>query len=919
MGACPQPGFFFWTGGESVAKFALSGYNQNSLHRPASRSKASSATDNRSLTKALAWSLSQAKEVTLAMTEPSSRGAARIGMQFFSSDPFWVLVGEGIYQRAEQLHLDLTPLGADFWSLSGDKQMEAVEEVLAQELHGLIAQAASPLLAGMIAGAGIPLVLLTENSIKHPLVTSPQGLYEVASIAARFIADRIERRGRVLVAGGLMEGFEQGQSRLRGFHSIMDDHPQIEIQHIPTPWSFEPALEQLLDALGQETRPFAAIFGLSDSTALAALHGARRLGLADERTIVVGVNGDPLALAAILDGSMAATVETSAIDLGRQAVDLVLAAVRGEQMPRYFSYKPRLVTRQNVAQVSTEKLAATASLPNRLVGINRHYEQERLVQLETSLEISRRVGSTLDHQQLYHEIVDLIRSNYGYDEAQIFVWSLRQREFILDRIGPEGELATRIPLARSGLLGHTLLQNRPTFVPDMRHSQRFPADPFWPATRARVILPIRQGSGIIGLLDLHSQQPIQHSSTALIGLQALADQLGAALRNVDLYQEAVAARADAERANQLKSRLLANVSHELRTPLNVIAGYSQAALARPDLYGAELPAALLKDLRHIFHNSQHLERLINDLLDLSKAEIGELEILPELLDARAVLVDAFESMAGRRRADAVEWRIHAPETLPTIYADPGRLRQILLNLLSNAGKFTAKGSITLGAQVEQDHLHIWVEDTGSGISPDLQERLLTAFSAIDLSGRSEQGIGLGLRVTDELVRLHNGRITLTSQPGIGSTFHVSLPLLNSETAAELPAPSVAAARGSSLSLHPDRLSPQVKPLTRQAVTYFCEYYGRALSRQEIAGSLGVTAGYLTRVFRGDLGMTPWEYLTSLRVAHAKDLLTDHRRRALSIAQVAGMVGYDDPAYFSRVFLKETGHSPREFRKLAQGG
>jgi signal transduction histidine kinase len=97
----------------------------------------------------------------------------------------------------------------------------------------------------------------------------------------------------------------------------------------------------------------------------------------------------------------------------------------------------------------------------------------------------------------------------------------------------------------------------------------------------------------------------------------------------------------------------------------VIAGYSQAALARPDLYGAELPAALLKDLRHIFHSSQHLGRLINDLLDLSKAEIGELEILPELLDARAVLVDAFESMAGRRRAGAVEWRIHAPETLPS--------------------------------------------------------------------------------------------------------------------------------------------------------------------------------------------------------------------------------------------------------------
>lgn len=116
----------------------------------------------------------------------------------------------------------------------------------------------------------------------------------------------------------------------------------------------------------------------------------------------------------------------------------------------------------------------------------------------------------------------------------------------------------------------------------MRHSQRFPPDPYWPSTCARVILPIRQRSELIGLFDLHSQQPIHHSPIALIGLQALADQLGVALRNADLYEEAIGARADAERANQSKSRLLANVSHEIRaTPLNVIAGYSQAALAWP--------------------------------------------------------------------------------------------------------------------------------------------------------------------------------------------------------------------------------------------------------------------------------------------------------------------------------------------------
>ena len=150
---------------------------------------------------------------------------------------------------------------------------------------------------------------------------------------------------------------------------------------------------------------------------------------------------------------MAATVETPAVELGRAAVELALAAVEGRSLPRHFSYNPRLVTRANVAQISTEKLIAIASLPNRLVGINRYQEQERLVQLETSLEISRRVGSILDRQQLYYEIVDLIRSNYGYDEAQIFMWSMREREFVLDKLGTEPKLAIRIPLAQSGLLG----------------------------------------------------------------------------------------------------------------------------------------------------------------------------------------------------------------------------------------------------------------------------------------------------------------------------------------------------------------------------------------------------------------------------------------------------------------------------------
>jgi hypothetical protein len=123
---------------------------------------------------------------------------------------------------------------------------------------------------------------------------------------------------------------------------------------------------------------------------------------------------------------MAATVEAPALELGSHAVDLATGAARGEALPPHSGHSPRLITRDNIAPVSVEKLVAIANLLGRLVGISRHQEQERLVQLETSLQISQRVGSILDSERLYYEIIDLTRANYGYDEAQILMAVLLQ-------------------------------------------------------------------------------------------------------------------------------------------------------------------------------------------------------------------------------------------------------------------------------------------------------------------------------------------------------------------------------------------------------------------------------------------------------------------------------------------------------------
>ncbi len=254
--------------------------------------------------------------------------------------------------------------------------------------------------------------------------------------------------------------------------------------------------------------------------------------------------------------------------------------------------------------------------------------------------------------------------------------------------------------------------------------------------------------------------------------------LSSALKSAELVQVAFEAETKAIKSDQLKTHLLANVSHELRTPLNIILGLSQTALASPNPYGIDLPAQLIKDLGYINDSGEHLIRLINDLLDMSRAEIGELDLCYEPVSPRALVKEVFdtfkEASIGKRKD--VELILDVPDHLPVLHADPVRLRQILMNLLSNAQKFTQKGAIILGAEVQLPHIHFWVSDTGAGISPELQERIFEPFVKVDPPGQRRSGIGLGLSITRRLVALHGGEITLESLLEHGSTFNVYIPL-----------------------------------------------------------------------------------------------------------------------------------------------
>jgi signal transduction histidine kinase/DNA-binding LacI/PurR family transcriptional regulator/AraC-like DNA-binding protein len=264
--------------------------------------------------------------------------------------------------------------------------------------------------------------------------------------------------------------------------------------------------------------------------------------------------------------------------------------------------------------------------------------------------------------------------------------------------------------------------------------------------------------------------------------------ISSALKSAELVQVALEAETKAIKSDQLKTHLLANVSHELRTPLNIILGLSHTALSSPNPYGVELPPQLCKDLGYIFANGEHLNRIINDLLDTSRAEIGELDLSYEPVSLLALLREVFETFNETSNdKQKVELILDVPKHLPVLHADPVRLRQILMNLLSNAFKFTMSGKVILGADVQLPHIHFWVSDTGSGISPELQERIFEPFVKAGTPGQHRSGIGLGLSITRRLVALHGGSITLDSVPDAGSTFHVYIPLpgLNNAAAQEV--------------------------------------------------------------------------------------------------------------------------------------
>ncbi len=240
----------------------------------------------------------------------------------------------------------------------------------------------------------------------------------------------------------------------------------------------------------------------------------------------------------------------------------------------------------------------------------------------------------------------------------------------------------------------------------------------------------------------------------------------------------------AEEARRVKEEFVANVSHELRTPLNMIIGFSEMITQAPQVYGAELPPALLADIAAIQRNSQHLASLVDDVLDLSQIEAGRMALSKEWASIQEIIEAAVSAVQPLFESKGLSLEIEVPPDLPALFCDSMRIRQVMLNLLSNAGRFTEKGGVQVRAWREGEDIVVSVADTGPGIALEDQERLFEPFQQLDGSIRRRHGgSGLGLSISKRFVEMHKGRMWLESEVGVGTTVYFSLPL-------SLPAPAV---------------------------------------------------------------------------------------------------------------------------------
>jgi len=405
--------------------------------------------------------------------------------------------------------------------------------------------------------------------------------------------------------------------------------------------------------------------------------------------------------------------------------------------------------------------------------------QRRATQLAAAAEVARDATAILDVDQLLSETVDLISERFGFYHAGVFLLDELGEYAVLKAASSAGgqrmlRRGHRLRVGEVGIVGYVTGTGEHRIALDVGEDAVHFVNPDLPETRSEMALPLISRGRVIGALDVQSTEPGAFTEDDVAVLQTMADQLATAIENARLYQEAVQTAERLAEVDRLKSQFLANMSHELRTPLNSIIGFSRVILKGID---GPLTDLQRQDLEAIFNSGQHLLGLINDILDISKIEAGKMDLAFEPVDMADVVRGVMSTAIALVKDKPVELQQSVPPDLPPVIADGRRIRQVLLNLVSNAAKFTNEGFIRVEVAASDDVMTVSVVDSGIGIPADKLPTIFEAFTQADASpSRKYGGTGLGLTISKSFIGLHDGEIWVESEPGVGSTFHFTLPI-----------------------------------------------------------------------------------------------------------------------------------------------
>ncbi|MGR9161886.1 ATP-binding protein [Rhizobium leguminosarum] len=452
---------------------------------------------------------------------------------------------------------------------------------------------------------------------------------------------------------------------------------------------------------------------------------------------------------------------------------------------------------QQVAVVNRDELGVLARNVNQTSEqLGRLYQevQARTAELARSVgelealgEVSKAVNSTLDLDTVLQTIVAKAVQLSNTDVGTIYVFSSTRQQFRLRAtFGMSNELIAAISNQPIGLndpgIGDAARRRTPIQVPDLNEQtpssvQKIVLDAGY---RGVLVVPLLRPDKIVGALVVRRRRPGEFDEQVVHLIETFAAQSVLAIQNAKLFREIEEKGRELEAASRHKSQFLANMSHELRTPLNSVLGFTE--LLVDGIYG-ELPDKAKATVARVQANGHHLLGLINDVLDLSKIEAGQLTLALEEYSVGQIVQSTVTAVEPLARAKGLMLTATVAEKLPIGRGDERRLTQVLLNLAGNAVKFTETGAIDILADAVDGHFEITVRDTGPGIASKDQVLIFEEFQQVDSSSTKQKGgTGLGLAISKRIVEMHGGTIEVESVLGSGSTFRLKIPMRVEESA-----------------------------------------------------------------------------------------------------------------------------------------